>query len=100
MRKFLESSTAGFLDALMCIAMNAVQWRHRLDRDRPAALEQYIVDCAPLTREQFYAASVPPLLPGSTRCNASPFCGRLPPPASSTRSVADLSPSGPAGLSS
>jgi len=65
MRKFLESSTAGFLDALMCIAMNAVQWRHRLDRDRLAALEQYIVDCAPLTREQFYAASVPPLLPGS-----------------------------------
>ncbi|MGC3990110.1 MAG: hypothetical protein QM796_10610 [Chthoniobacteraceae bacterium] len=66
MKKLLESSAAGFLDALMSVSMNAVQWRHRLHGGSRAALEKYVADCGPLSREQFYAAPTPELLPTSS----------------------------------
>lgn len=50
---------AGFLDALMCAGMYAIQRRHRLNASSVAELERYVAECEPLTREQYFAA--PPL---------------------------------------
>jgi len=51
----IDRPVALALDFGMCLAMNAVQWRHQLHSGSREALEKYIVECEALTREEFYA---------------------------------------------
>jgi dienelactone hydrolase len=48
-------------DASTCALLNLAQWRHRHHATTREGLEAYLTACAPLTREEFYAA--PPLEP-------------------------------------
>jgi hypothetical protein len=57
----LRSSWASVTDASTCALLNLAQWRHRHHATTRENLETYLTDCAPLTRDQFYAA--PPLEP-------------------------------------
>lgn len=56
MRTFLERSTAGAMDAVMCAMMNRLQWRLRDDTCSREEFLAYLDACEPLTRETFYAA--------------------------------------------
>jgi pimeloyl-ACP methyl ester carboxylesterase len=49
--------TRAFLaDAFMCAAINALQWRHRLDHTSRDEMERYASECEPLTVFDYYAA--------------------------------------------
>lgn len=54
----LEKPAALVLDLAMCLAMNAVQWRHRLHANSRADLQRYIAECESLSLESYY--SLPP----------------------------------------
>ena len=64
MKTFLHSRASAFVDTLMCVSMNAIQWRHRLNGSSLAAMENYVARCEPLSREEFYAAPLLKPLPG------------------------------------
>jgi len=63
MKRFLYAQASALADGIMCVSMNAVQWRHRLNGESLGALETYVTQCEALTREQFYAAPALELLP-------------------------------------
>lgn len=54
-----ERITAWLLDSGMCAAMNFIHSRHRLHAGSRQELEEYIVRCEALTREEFYAVPEP-----------------------------------------
>lgn len=43
-------------DAFMCAAINALQWRHRLDENSAAEMERYVNKCAGLSFHEYYSA--------------------------------------------
>jgi len=57
------------LDFALCVLMNGIQRRHRLDGGSRAALERYLDECQSLTPAEFFAAPAfeprPALEPGS-----------------------------------
>lgn len=57
----LRRPWARVTDASTCALLNLAQWRHRHHATTRDNLETYLTACAPLTRDQFYAA--PPLEP-------------------------------------
>jgi len=57
----LRRPWARVTDASTCALLNLAQWRHRHHATTRAELETYLTACAPLTRNEFYAA--PPLEP-------------------------------------
>ena len=57
----LRRPWARVTDASTCALLNLAQWRHRHHATTRENLETYLSACAPLTRDQFYAA--PPLEP-------------------------------------
>lgn len=57
----LRRQSARTLDFLMCVMMNRIQRRHRLDGKSRAALEHYLDECQEVTAEKFFEA--PPLQP-------------------------------------
>jgi len=65
---FLDRPVAMLLDFGMCLAMNAVQSRHRLDPGSRGKLEEYIARCEAMTRDEYYA--LPPVEPGSPPAEA------------------------------
>jgi pimeloyl-ACP methyl ester carboxylesterase len=62
---FFDRPTAMALDFGMCLAMNAVQWRHRLHAGSRADLEKYIAQCETLTPEEFYGLPAVKIDPGT-----------------------------------
>jgi len=58
---FLRRPWARVTDASTCALLNLAQWRHRHHATTRDELETYLTTCAPLTRNEFYAA--PPLEP-------------------------------------
>ena len=52
----LRRQLARTLDFAMCIVMNGIQRRHRLDGSSRAALESYMDECRSLTPDAFFAA--------------------------------------------
>ncbi|HEX4086255.1 MAG TPA: hypothetical protein VHY22_15165 [Chthoniobacteraceae bacterium] len=55
----IRRQTARLLDFAMCVLMNRIQRRHRLDTSSRAALEAYFDECAALTPRDFFDA--PPI---------------------------------------
>ena len=53
----LRSHWARATDASTCALLGLAQWRHRHDASTRGELEEYLQMCAPMTREQFYAAA-------------------------------------------
>jgi hypothetical protein len=53
--RMLRKQVAHGIDFGLCMLMNRLQRRHRLDGTSRAALENYLEECEGLTREQFYA---------------------------------------------
>lgn len=59
--EFLRRPWARVADASTCALLNMAQWRHRHHATKREDLEAYLAACAPLTRQEFYAA--PPFEP-------------------------------------
>jgi pimeloyl-ACP methyl ester carboxylesterase len=73
---FFDKPAAIALDFGMCLAMNVIQWRHRLHANSREELEQYIAKCEGLTPEEYYAVptgpdEIPVSLTGSSFLNWS-----------------------------
>jgi len=88
---FLDRLSAQVLDFGMCLAMNTVQWRHRLPACSREDLERYIAGCKSRTPEDYFAA--PDLQP--TEETPGLLCWRSPvetPYGENNRVHADLFP--------
>lgn len=55
-RRPLQRATATALDFAMCVSMNLVQSRHRLNGRSAEEMERYVVECENLTPHEYYAA--------------------------------------------
>lgn len=55
MKHFFERRLDVARDFVMCLMMNGIHLRHHLVPGSRAILEKYMDDCAPLSREQFFA---------------------------------------------
>jgi pimeloyl-ACP methyl ester carboxylesterase len=56
-RPYLQRATATAVDFAMCVSMNLVQSRHRLNGRSAEEMERYVVDCEKLTPHEYYAAA-------------------------------------------
>ena len=52
----LRRARSSTVDFGMCMAMNLLQWRHRLNGHSAEAMEQYLAECETLTPSQYYTA--------------------------------------------
>ena len=52
----LRRPWARVTDASTCALLNLAQWRHRHHATTREELEAYLAACAPLSRDEFYAA--------------------------------------------
>ncbi len=68
--RWKDQTSAWLLDGAMYAGMFALQRRHQLKAGSRESLEQYIEECAPLTREAFFAA--PALIPANPQESPSP----------------------------
>jgi len=55
-RRPLHRATATAVDFAMCVSMNLVQSRHRLNGGSAEEMERYVVECENLTPHEYYAA--------------------------------------------
>jgi len=55
-RRRLHRAAANAVDFAMCVSMNVVQSRHRLNGRSAEEMERYVVECEKLTPHEFYAA--------------------------------------------
>src|SRR4029077_2139677 len=55
-RRRLHRATANAVDFAMCVSMNLVQSRHRLNGRSAEEMERYVVECEKLTPHEYYAA--------------------------------------------
>jgi 1-acyl-sn-glycerol-3-phosphate acyltransferase len=55
-RRPLHRATATAVDFAMCVSMNLVQSRHRLNGRSAEEMERYVVECEKLTPHEYYAA--------------------------------------------
>ena len=55
-RQPLRRTAASMVDFGMCVAMNLVQSRHRLNGFSAEEMERYVVECEGLTAHEYYAA--------------------------------------------
>ena len=55
-RQRLHRARASVIDFGMCVAMNLVQSRHRLNGTSATDMEQYVADCEKMTAHEYYAA--------------------------------------------
>jgi 1-acyl-sn-glycerol-3-phosphate acyltransferase len=55
-RRPLQRATATAVDFAMCVSMNLVQSRHRLNGRSAEQMERYVVECENLTPHEYYAA--------------------------------------------
>jgi hypothetical protein len=54
--RFVETASAQVVDGAMCGMMFAIQRRRRLHAGSRAKIERYMEECAPLSREEYFAA--------------------------------------------
>ena len=52
----LQRARAGAVDFGMCVAMNLLQTRHRLNGTSLAEMERYVIECEKLSAPEYYAA--------------------------------------------
>src|SRR5438067_12663009 len=55
-RRRLHRAAANAVDFAMCVSMNVVQSRHRLNGRGSEVMERYVVECEKLTPHEYYAA--------------------------------------------
>ena len=55
-RRRLHRAAANAVDFAMCVSMNVVQSRHRLNGRSAEEMERYVVECEKLTPHEYYAA--------------------------------------------
>jgi len=55
-RRRLHRAAANAVDFAMCVSMNLVQSRHRLNGRSAEEMERYVVECKKLTPHEYYAA--------------------------------------------
>jgi 1-acyl-sn-glycerol-3-phosphate acyltransferase len=55
-RRRLHRAAANAVDFAMCVSMNLVQSRHRLNGRSAEEMERYVVECEKLTPHEYYAA--------------------------------------------
>ena len=55
-RRPLQRATATAVDFAMCVSMNLVQSRHRLNGRSAEEMERYVAECENLTPHEYYAA--------------------------------------------
>jgi len=59
MRALIGKMASWWVDGTMCNMMHAVQWRRRKEASTREALENYMAECSPMSREEFYRMEVP-----------------------------------------
>lgn len=59
MRKLISAGSAQVCDAAMCSMMNFLQWRLRGHAVTREDFEAYLMQCGPMTRQEFYFAPDP-----------------------------------------